>query len=115
MQDIEILEYEGDGYDATMNFGAWRVAIANYIDAFDREKCKYLERHLETDEVFVLLSGEATLITGLEMTETPMEIGKIYNVKLGAWHALFMEKGSKVLIVEEHSTCEENSEFHYFK
>jgi mannose-6-phosphate isomerase-like protein (cupin superfamily) len=115
MQDIEILEYEGDGYDATMNFGSWRVALANYTDGFDREKCERLERHLETDEVFVLLCGQATLITELEKTETPMEIGKLYNVKLGAWHALFMEKGSKVLIVEEHSTCEENSEFHYFK
>ena len=115
MTELEILEYEGDGYDATMNFGEWRVAIANYIDDFDREKCTRLERHLKTDEVFVLLWGKATLITGLDMKETPMETGKLYNVKLGVWHALFMERGSKVLIVEEDSTSEKNSEFHYFK
>ena len=115
MTDLEILEYEGKGYDATMNFGAWRVALANYTEEFDRDKCNYLERHLETDEVFVLLSGSATIVTGLDFKETPMEIGKLYNVKLGAWHALFMEKGSKVLIVEEHSTSPENSEFHYYK
>ncbi len=115
MNDVEILSYDGTGYDRTMHYGAWRVAIANYAEHFDKEKYRYLERHLLTDEVFVLLSGSATLVTGKEFLETPLLPDKIYNVKKGAWHALLLEKGSKVLIVENHDTGRENSEFYYFR
>ena len=115
MKDLEIFEYDGVGYNPTMNYGEWRVAIANYCDHFDREKYNYLERHMLTDEVFVLLSGEAVLVTGKEFSETQMEKGRIYNVKKGAWHALLMEKDAKVLIVENHNTARENSEYYYFK
>ena len=110
MSDLEIFEYEGEGYQRTMHFENWRVAIANHTQKFDRLGCTHLERHLLTDEVFVLLKGDAVLVTGLECTETKMEIGKVYNVKQGAWHAIYMEKDAKVLIVENHDTCRDNSE-----
>ena len=115
MKDIEIFDYEGAGYNATMSFESWRVAIANFGEHFDREKYNYLERHMLTDEVFVLLSGRATLVTGREFTETPMQMNKIYNIKKEAWHALLMEKDAKVLIVENHNTSRENSEYYYFR
>ena len=98
-----------------MHFGEWRVAIANYADHFDKDKCNYISRHLETDEVFVLLEGEATLVTGMERSETPLEKGKIYNVKKGSWHALWLSRDGKVLIVENHNTGSENTENYYFK
>ena len=44
-----------------------------------------------------------------------MQTGKLYNVKKGAWHALLMERDAKVLIVENHSTGPENSEYFYFR
>ena len=114
MRDIEIFEYDGEGYNSTMNFESWRVAIANFGDHFDREKYNYLERHMLTDEVFVLLMGDATLVTGKEFSETPMEQGKLYNIKKGVWHALLLDKDAKVLIVENHNTSRENSEYYYF-
>ena len=113
--DLEIFEYEGVGYNPTMHYGAWRVALANFGENFDRERYRYLERHLLTDEVFVLLSGTAFLITGKEFTETPLEPNKIFNVKKGSWHALLMEPDAKVLIVENHDTARENSEYFYFR
>jgi mannose-6-phosphate isomerase-like protein (cupin superfamily) len=112
MEGLEILAYEGEGYNRTMHFGEWRVALANFGAPFDRDRYTYLERHLLTDEVFVLLSGKADLVIGLERTETPMEAGKLYNVKQGTWHALLMSEDAKVLIVENHNTSIENSE-HY--
>ena len=115
MDSIEIYAYEGVGYNRTFSYGEWRVAIANYAEHFDKEKYTYLERHLLTDEVFVLLSGKATLITDKEFTETPLEIGKIYNVKKGSWHALWLDEDSKVLIVENNNTTKENTEYYYFK
>ena len=115
MQGLEILEYDGVGYDRTMHFESWRVAIANFGEHFDRDRYNYLERHLLTDEVFVLLSGNADLVTGKEFCETPLVTGKIYNVKQGVWHALLMERNAKVLIVENHNTSRENSEYYYFR
>ena len=115
MNDIEIYEYDGAGYDPTVHFETWRVAIANFGEHFDRERYNYLERHLLTDEVFVLLSGKAVLVTGKEFAETPLIPYRIYNVKKGAWHALLMEKGAKLLIVENHNTSRENSEYYYFR
>ena len=115
MNDLEIFEYEGEGYNRTMNFESWRVAIANFGEKFDRNVYDKLERHLLTDEVFVLLSGNASLIIGKEMKEYVMETGKIYNVKKGSWHNVLIEKESKVLIVENHNTSLENTEYFYFK
>ena len=80
-----------------------------------KEKFDKLERHLLTDEVFVLLSGSAELVIGLDMKHIPLETGKIYNVKKGAWHNILIEKDAKVLIVENHNTGLENTEYHYFK
>ena len=112
--DIEVFGYEGEGYERTMNYEAWRVAIANYAERFDKEKFDKLERHLLTDEVFVLLSGSAELVIGKEMKHIPLENGKIYNVKKGAWHNILIEKDAKVLIVENHNTGLDNTEYYYF-
>ena len=115
MADLEIFEYSGEGYDPTMHFESWRVAIANFGEHFDEKRYNYLERHLLTDEVFVLLSGEARLVIGCDLSKTEMRIGNIYNVKKGVYHALLMEKDAKVLIVENHNTSRENTEYYYFR
>lgn len=114
-KQVEIFEYNGPNYDPTMNSDGWRVAFLNYGDETEKSKLSFLERHHLTDEVFVLLNGEATLIIGKEMQHLPMETGKIYNVKKDAWHSVFMTPESKILIVENHNTSPENSEYYYYK
>lgn len=114
-KDIEVFGYESEGYEPTMNYESWRVAFANYAERFDKEKFERLERHLLTDEVFVLISGGAELVIGKEMKRIPLENGKIYNVKKGAWHNILIEKDAKVLIVENHNTGLDNTEYYYFK
>ncbi len=109
--NIEIYDYTGEGYDATMNYGAWRVAFMNYAD--ELEKLNKYERHLETDEVFVLLEGKATLVVGEEQEEHKMEKFKIYNVRRAVWHGIVYSPDARVLIVENHNTTEENSEKYY--
>ena len=42
----------------------WQVAVLNDAPKFRRETMPYLERHNETDEVFVLLEGACTLYIG---------------------------------------------------
>ena len=111
MEGLEIFEYVGEGYNPTMHYESWRVAIANFGAHFDRDRYDYLEAHRLTDEVFVLLSGKASLVIGKEQRETPLEIGKIYNVKKGVWHNIKVSKDAKVFIVENDNTTYDNSEY----
>lgn len=108
---LEILENNEYGYHPLVAFGAWRVAVANPCDKWVEGNVAFMERHMKTDEVFVLLKGNAALYIGEEREKVAMEIGKVYNVKLGTWHNLCMEEGAQVLIVENDDTCKENSEY----
>lgn len=110
MDDLQIYEYSGDGYKPMHDFGAWRVALLRYGVRFDINTMTELERHLETDEIFVLLSGEAFLLIGEDMRRVSMEYGKIYNVPAGVWHGISVSEDASVLIVENADTTRENSE-----
>ena len=110
---IEIYDYRGDNYYTAMRFGAWRVAYLNYGDKFCRENFERVERHMETDEAFILLEGEATLVIGDNLSEIKMEKHKLYNVPQGVWHHIFTLPGTSVLIVENADTSPENTEYLY--
>lgn len=110
---LEIYEFNGEGYKPMLDYNGWRVALVNSAERLlDRNICK-MERHLETDEVFALISGQATLYIGQEKKKYIMELGKIYNVKCGEWHCISMTENSKVIVIENSNTGEKNSEYHY--
>ena len=106
---IEILTYEGEGFSKVMSFEGWRVAVINYSERFEEKNLSMLERHLYTDEVFVLLEGSAILVSDRDRYQ--MKKNTIYTVKKGVWHAISLEPDSKVLIVENADTGKENSEY----
>lgn len=109
--DLEIYEYEGQEYEPTMHFGEWRVAFMNYADNL-AALSKY-ERHMLTDEVFVLLEGKASLVVGENKDVYKMEKFKIYNVKKATWHGTVMSPDARLLIVENHNTSDDNSEKYF--
>lgn len=43
-----------------------------------------------------------------------LEEGKVYNVKSGTWHTLFMMPGSKLAVIENRDTSVANSPRYYF-
>lgn len=112
---LEIKEYKQEGYSPVIDFGQWRVAVLNYCDELLPWNISKMQRHDETDEVFVLLKGEFVLYIG----EGVQEIGKIhavklepykmYNVKRGVWHTHTLSRDASVLIVENRSTGPDNS------
>lgn len=112
MNGLEIFDYNGKGYTRVMEFGAWTVALMNYAEHLDmchRDNPR-LERHNETDEVFVLVEGEAIMFIGEQKQEYVMEKNKVYNVRAGVWHATLLSRDAKLLIVENSDTSGENSE-----
>lgn len=114
---LEIREYTGPGYRPVIDFGAWRVAVLNYIDEIHPEKISFLERHNETDEVFVLQRGQGVLFLGEGDTPVAkihpqvMEAGKMYNVKQGVWHTVVLSRDASILLVENRDTARENSDY----
>ena len=112
---LEISDYTGEGYRPLIDYGQWRVAILRYIDELLPENLGKMQRHNETDEVFVLLSGRCLLFLG-EGDEAvgaihaqDMQPLKLYNVKRGAWHTHTLDEAATVLIVENRDTTAANS------
>ena len=112
---IDITSYDGEGYVPMIDFGAWRVAILRYCEELELQNLVTMQKHNETDEIFVLLSGNCTLFTGGgkdtidEIDAVAMEPLKFYNVKKGIWHTHTLDKEASVLIVENVDTNDSNS------
>ena len=85
-------------------------------EALRQAVLEWMERHTQTDEVFVLLEGWATLLIGGNQGKIDniqavgMASGKIYNVKQNTWHSALLSRDALILIVENRDTGEGNSE-----
>ncbi len=114
---MQISEYDGQGYRPLIDSAGWRVAVLRWAPSMLPEKMEFLERHTQTDEVFVLLNGMATLILGgngpqaNDIFMQDMEKGKLYNVKRNAWHSILTSQDATILIVENQDTGEVNTEY----
>jgi hypothetical protein len=114
---IEIHEFNGIGYRPLIDFGAWRVAILRYIDELIPDQIERAERHNETDEVFVLLAGQAILFfgQGADTLDTfqplVLQTLKQYNVKQGTWHVAVLSRDASILLVENRDTGKTNTDY----
>jgi hypothetical protein len=114
---IEIREHDEPGYLPLIDYQSWRVALLNHTADYLPEKIDRMQRHNDTDEVFVLLAGRCILFLGegiesvTKVHAVDMELYKLYNVKRGVWHSHTFSKDAKILIVENRDTTLENSPF----
>ena len=114
---IEIREHNEPGYMPLIDYQSWRVALLNYTADYLPEKINRMQKHTETDEVFVLLEGRCILFLGegdesvTNVHAVDMELYKLYNVKKGVWHSHTFSEDAKILIVENCDTVYENSPF----
>jgi ureidoglycolate hydrolase len=114
---FEMYSYDHKGFLPLVCFNSWRVAVLNYLDDLHPARIDRMERHLETDEVFVLMRGQGILFLAGGETEIDemivqvMEPGIIYNLKSQCWHAIVLSRDASVLIVENADTSEQNSQY----
>ncbi len=114
---LHIGDYKEKGYSPVVDYGAWRVAILNFSEDLLPENLAAVQRHNETDEVFVLLRGRCILIVGngnkivTDLHAENMQPFKIYNVKKSTWHTHTLSCDAMVLIVENRETTFDNSPF----
>jgi hypothetical protein len=110
MESIQKFKAGEEGYHPFLIREGWQVAQLNYTPDQDVHNIDRVEVHRHTDEVFVLLKGQAVLI-GAGFDGGPpeyqfhlMEQGVTYNIAMNAWHNIAMLPGSEVLIVESADT-----------
>lgn len=114
---IEIREYNGPDYQPLVDYQNWRVAIINYTSDLTPDKINRMQKHTETDEVFVLMTGRCILFVSegeesiTKIYAVDMEPYKAYNIKRGVWHSHTFSEDARVLIVENRDTVVENSPF----
>ena len=112
---LEVRDYAGQGYMPLIDYGAWRVAVLRYHVELLPENITHMQRHDETDEVFVLLAGRCILFIGEgetrpgKISPVDMQPLKMYNVKKSCWHTHTLTQDATVLIVENLDTTVENS------
>ncbi len=103
---IEKYAYAGEGFKAIFSAKEWKVGILRHNERF--ASLTGFERHLKTDEAFVLLAGSATLYTECESCEMQPLI--VYNIPAGEWHHITVSADATVLVVEDADTSAVNTE-----
>jgi hypothetical protein len=115
---FSVTEFNGEGLTRAVESGEWFVGIKNYKPANDVDTLEVLEKHLKTDEVFVLLSGICTLL--IDKSEAgdckdvicvPMDQNKVYCINKNVYHTTIVSKDVKMILIENKDTSAENSEF----
>lgn len=103
---IDTYTYCDEDFKVLLEYDKWKIGFLRYSDRFS--EFKQLERHLETDEAFVLLEGEATLHT--ETESVSMRKCVLYNIPKGVWHHVVVSEDATVMVVENSNTSKENTE-----
>jgi len=114
---LEVRTHNEAGFKPLIFFNSWRVAVMNFSEELHPDRISALERHPETDEVFILMRGQSILVLSegegeiKELYFQVMEPGSLYNVKPHTWHSVIMSRDASILIVENADTNEKNSQF----
>ncbi len=110
--EIEIYLPPKSAYQTVLKYEGWRIGLITSADIFTN--ITYLERHMLTDEAFILLRGKATLLHMNQegkLSKFEMETGKVYNVPKANWHNVIISEDGVVMVVENADTCRDNAEY----
>lgn len=116
---IESYKVKENGYHPFLIRDGWQVAQLNYMPEQEIDNIKRLDVHHLTDEVFILMKGNAVLIGAtinageITFKLTLMKPNVTYNIPQGTWHNIAMTEGCETIIVEKSNT--HISDFEYFE
>lgn len=92
----------------------YKCAFITCSQQYAYGKVKELKRHRESDEVFTLIFGKATLLTGdsecVEYNTRELQKGVSYCVPAGTWHYLAVSEDALVFVVENSGVSAENTD-----
>ena len=103
-----------EGFEPIFHTPNFKCAFITLSPQYAFGKVKEMKRHNDSDEVFVLLSGKAVLLTreenSTEYTKTVLEYQTAYNVQQGTWHYLAVSEDALVFVAESGTMKREYTE-----
>jgi ureidoglycolate hydrolase len=105
-------------YRPVLDFHGWKVAMLRHFDIVAPEKFYRVERHRNTNEVFILTAGRADLIIfGGDQAPSqpyyvfPMELNVAYNIQQAVWHHVVMSPEAHIILFERSETGPDTSDY----
>jgi hypothetical protein len=120
MSTLEKYFHSGSGYNPHLIRDGWQLAQLNYAAEQAPSVIDRVERHVQSDEAFVLCKGSAMLVTAVSESDIlRFEVCRMtpfvtYNVPKGTWHNIAMTPDDIVLIVERSNTHLQDVEYRDF-
>lgn len=114
---VEIGESFAQTYTPVLDFEGWRVAMLRHFDIVAPETFSRVERHRDTNEVFILTAGRADLIVCPGDAEpgpprvAPMRPHVAYNIRRAVWHHVVMSDDAHIVLIERSDTGAANSDY----
>lgn len=114
---VEIGESFEQKYQPVLDFEGWKVAMLRHHHEADPANLKEVERHTNTNEVFILTTGQADLIvcSGDDSAEDihviPMRLNVAYNIPTLVWHHALMSEGAHIILFERSETGPETTDY----
>lgn len=113
---VAVAQHFGTGFAPVMDFSGWRVAVSRRNPAVSPGDFRRVQRHNETNEVFILTQGQAQMVV-MEGDTPPthphvftLEPNVVYNVQQGVWHGGFLSEDAHIIIFERTDTGAHNSD-----
>jgi ureidoglycolate hydrolase len=104
-------------YRPVLDFHGWKVAMLRYFEVVAPNTFYRVERHWNTNEVFILTAGHADLIV-LEGEEKPrkpyvipMKLNVAYNIQQSVWHHVVMSPDAHIVLFERSETSVETTDY----
>ena len=111
-----VSEYKADtaGFQLACVNESFKCAWIKYGSQYSYGSVGVLKRHNESDEVFTLVCGRASLLTAdtdpNKYIIRQLQIGVAYCVKAGTWHHLAVSEDALVFVVENSGVSRENTD-----
>lgn len=111
-----VSEYKANtaGFQLACVNESFKCAWIKHGSQYSYGRVGVLKRHNESDEVFTLVSGKASLLTadtdGNEYTTRQLQQGVAYCVEAGTWHHLAVSEDALVFVVENSGVSRENTD-----
>ncbi len=117
---MEVGESFDQRYQPVLDFEGWRVAMLRHSVEHDKQYFKQVEKHNETNEVFILTEGEADMIICMKGKEPgepfvfSMRKNVAYNLQKAVWHNVIMSKEAHIVLFEKTNTTVDNSDYYKY-
>ena len=108
------MQSEKEGFEVVVQNPDFKCAFITASPQYAYGKVNALKRHNDSDEVFVLLSGNAVLLTkddaDTHYQTTSLRLKTAHNVTKGTWHHLAVSADAVVFVAESGSMKRENTQ-----